>query len=74
MAELAAGALWTTIEMAVEEQGSAQYLAGEDGSEAARAATDAEPAVAEQHGTRMMIETHGQAETLLKERAERETR
>ena len=70
VAELAAGAGKTALQMAVEIEGAAEHLAGVDHGEVADAASLAEPAIADEEGARMMVEEDGQGEPLLELAAE----
>src|SRR5947199_343680 len=60
MAELAAGAGWAAMEMAVDEERSTEDIIHIEGREVARPASRSEPPVGEKHRTRMVVDIDGE--------------
>src|SRR5436853_487418 len=65
MAELAAGAGKTALEMPVDVESAAEHLAGIDDGEVADVPALAEPPVADEKRPRMVVEQDRQREALL---------
>jgi hypothetical protein len=63
--ELTAGSGESTIDLAVDEEGAAEHLAGIDRGKILLAAAGPEPSVPNKQGTRVMIDNNGKREAFL---------